>query len=350
MRPYWLLFLLAVCGVLANRKLPQRQARWVWWVATLLLALMMGFRHEVGGDWFTYQYQFALFETPDLAGLLAEAKDPGYSLAGWLVARVGGGIHFLNFICALPLAFGTVALARRQPWPTLAILAAVPYLLIVVGMGYTRQSAAIGFAMLGLVALGERHQRGFVLWVLIAASFHKSAVLLFPVAALATTHNRLWTYFWVGVISIVGGWLFLFDSADALIEGYVVSDYADASQGAVVRVLMNAVAAVLLLIFRYRMFPAEASRKLWTWMAILALTCIPLLAVSLTAVDRIALYFIPLQLVVFSQLPRIARSVKIRTAIVVGIVGYYAAVQFVWLNFASHANAWIPYQFMPFWE
>src|SRR5690606_39272455 len=100
--------------------------------------------------------------------------------------------------------------------------------------------------------------------------------------------------------------------------------------GAVVRVLMNAVAAVLLLIFRHRMFPAEAARKLWTWMAILALACIPLLAVSLTAVDRIALYFIPLQLVVFSQLPRIARSVKSRTAIVVGIVGYYGAVQFVW--------------------
>ena len=36
-----------------------------------------------------------------------------------------------------------------------------------------------------------------------------------------------------------------------------------------------------------------------------------------------------------------------RGRLVLGIVGYYAAVQFVWLNFATHAQYWVPYQFMP---
>lgn len=60
-----------------------------------------------------------------------------------------------------------------------------------------------------------------------------------------------------------------------------------------------------------------------------------------------ALYFIPLQLFVFGQLPTIAKSINVRTAIVLGILLYYALVQFVWLNFAAHAYAWLPYQFMP---
>lgn len=349
MWPYWLLFLLTVVGVLSRGRLPPGQAKWAWRVVAISLAVLMGFRDEVGGDWFNYLNQFRRIESTPLVELLSTAKDPGYALAGWVVSRLGGGIHWLNFACALPLAFGTMVLARRQPWPMLALLAAVPYLLIVVGMGYTRQSAAIGYALLGLAALGARRQRSFVIWILIAASFHKTAVLLLPIAALAATHNRIWTYVWVGVMTVVGGWLFLFDSTETLVANYVESEYADASQGAAIRVLMNAVPSMIVVLFRKRLFQMEAERKLWMWMAIISLACIPLLPVSATAVDRMALYFIPLQLVVFARLPRIVGNVRDRTLVVIGAVAYYAAVQFVWLNFASHADAWLPYQFMPLW-
>lgn len=349
MWPYWLLFLVPAWAVLSRGRLPEGQARWVWSVFALAISLMMGLRHEVGGDWYTYAHQFFAFEITPLSSLVVDSKDPGYAVAGWLVARLGGGIYALNLVCALALVAGTVALARRQPWPMLALLAAVPYLLIVVGMGYTRQSAAIGLAMLGLVALADRRQRVFVAWVLLAATFHKSAVLLLPIAALASTHNRVWSYVWVGVMTLIGGWLFAFDSSEVLVENYVYSEYADASQGAAIRVAMNAVPAVLTLFYRKRLFPDSAERKLWVWVAIIALACMPLLPISATAVDRVALYFIPLQLVVFARLPRVVSTVQMRTIIVLGAIAYYAAVQFVWLNFASHADAWLPYQFMPLW-
>ena len=69
--------------------------------------------------------------------------------------------------------------------------------------------------------------------------------------------------------------------------------------------------------------------------------------VSSTAVDRVALYLIPLQLFVFARLPRLAATTKTRTLVVLGIVGYYASVQFVWLNFATDSAGWGPYQCMP---
>lgn len=349
MWPYWLLFLIPAWAVLARGRLPERQSRWVWRLMGLLLAAMVGFRHEVGGDWWAYLGQFEDLRNLFFRDLFDIAKDPGYTLVAWLVAQFGGSVYLLNFLCALPLAFGTIRLSRRQPWPTLALLAAVPYLLIVVGMGYTRQSAAIGFAMLGLVALGDRRQRAFVAWILLAATFHKSAVLLLPIAALAATHHRAWTYFWVGVVTLIGTWVFLSDSADTLVQNYVVSDYAEASQGAATRVLMNAVPSLLAVIFRRSLFPDDAERKLWVWMALISLACLPLLPISATGVDRMALYFIPLQLVVFARLPRAVKATHWRTLVVLGIIAYYAIVQFVWLNFASHAFAWLPYRFMPLW-
>ena len=69
---------------------------------------------------------------------------------------------------------------------------------------------------------------------------------------------------------------------------------------------------------------------------------------SSTAVDRVGLYMLPLQLVVFSHLPDVLGKQNGGKPIWVALVlAYYCAVQFVWLNFASHAKYWLPYRFYP---
>ena len=112
----------------------------------------------------------------------------------------------------------------------------------------------------------------------------------------------------------------------------------------VIRVLMNVVPAALLVLFRKRLVPDAQERKLWLWMAVFAFACLPLVGLASTAVDRVALYLIPIQLFVFARVPRLARTVQTRTPLVLGVLAYYAAVLFVWLNFATHAFAWVPYQ------
>jgi hypothetical protein len=75
---------------------------------------------------------------------------------------------------------------------------------------------------------------------------------------------------------------------------------------------------------------------------------------SSTAVDRVALYWIPLQLFVLSRLPdAMSQRPGLNSIWVQLVVAYSAAVLFVWLFFASHAFAWLPYQFYPWvliWE
>jgi hypothetical protein len=220
-------------------------------------------------------------------------------------------------------------------------------MLVVVGMGYSRQAVALGFALLGLTALGEHRVRMFVVYIVLGALFHKSAVLLLPIAALAATRNRLLTGAMVLVVTALMYYLLVEESADALWTNYVESQRE--SEGGAIRVAMNAVPAVVLLIFRKTLVPDEQQRKLWVWVSILALVCVPLVPLASTAVDRVALYLIPLQLYVFARLPRLAgRNAGFRTMLVLGVVGYYFAVQYVWLNYATHAQYWLPYQFAPF--
>jgi len=343
---FWAMFAVAAWGVLVPGSLPKAQARFMWWFVGLTFAVLIGLRHEVGGDWFNYLPQLTRASGMTFPEALAMG-DPGHYVLNMWVASLGGDIYVVNLIYALVLMWGTMVFCRRQPGPWLALMVAVPYMLIVVGMGYTRQSAALGFALLGLVALGEHRVRTFVICVALGALFHKSAVLLLPIAALASSRNRVLTAVIVGVTAFLLYFLLLLDSADQLWRNYVEERMQ--SQGGLIRVLMNTLPAILLLVYRRKLVPDPQERKLWLLIAVFALACAPLVPLASTAVDRVALYLIPLQLFVFSRLPRLATTIQGRTTLVLGIVIYSAAVLFVWLNFATHAPLWTPYQFMPLW-
>ena len=142
-----------------------------------------------------------------------------------------------------------------------------------------------------------------MLCVALAATFHKSAVLLVPIAVLATPGGRLWTGLWVGIASAVLYYLLLADSVDGLITNYLDARYQ--SEGAAVQIAMNALPAMILLLFRKKFVWQPAERNLWLGMAVLALASVAWLFVSSssTAVDRVALYLISLQLFVFARLP-----------------------------------------------
>ena len=278
----------------------------------------------------------------------SSGADPGYQLLNWISAQMDWGIYGVNLIGGAIFSIGLAVFCRSLPRPWLALAVAVPYLVIVVAMGYSRQGIALGLAMLGLVALGRRETRWFVFWVVLGATFHKSAVILMPIAALAATRNRYWTALWVGVVAFGAYMLLLEESVESLITTTWRPRYQ--SQGAMIRLLMNAVPAAILLLWRRRFEFAKAEAVLWRWFAIISLALLGLFLVSpsSTAVDRVALYMLPLQLVVFAHLPDVfGNRGRPNEVLVVAVLFYYAAVQFVWLNYASHAISWLPYRFYP---
>ncbi|WP_269801908.1 EpsG family protein [Zobellella maritima] len=320
----------------------------LWWLAWLLLALVVGLRFEVGGDWFNYFRYIWMVQSQSLGQVLA-MSDPGYMLFNWLGVQSGWGIYMVNLLCALVFVAGLVVFCRAQPRPALALVIAIPYLVLVLGMGYTRQGVALGLGMIGLVSLVRGSTLWFVFWVVLAATFHKSAVLLIPVAALAASKNKYWTVAWVSVAALLAYAVLLEDEVEALYANYVLAEYQ--SQGALIRLLMNAVPAALFLLYRKRFRFSSEEHKLWLWISLISLLMLVLLAVSSssTAVDRVALYFLPLQLVIFSRLPEVLGSwSKSNQSWVLLVIAYYGLVQFVWLNFANHAYAWLPYKFAPF--
>jgi len=356
MLTYWLMFLLpalaalmmetqrtSVASDIASAKLDG-----AWIAVGVILTLLIGFRYEVGGDWFNY-----FRNLDDVAGAMLDEvflmSDPGYQFLSWLSLEMDWDIFGVNTMAGAICAIGLVVFCRTLPRPWLALAVAVPYLIIVVCMGYTRQGVALGLAMLGLVALGKGGTGWFIFWVMLAATFHKTAVLLLPLAALAAAHNRFVALAWGAGSLALGYWLFLQDSVEKLYTSYVEAEYQ--SSGAMIRLVMNLVPAVMLFVWRKKFTFTDAELRLWLLFAIISLGLfgIFLVSPSSTAVDRIALYMLPLQLVVFAHAPdAIGEESDADVSIpVLGVVAYYALVQFVWLNFADNAFGWLPYRFYP---
>lgn len=350
MFPYWLLFFVCAIGAFLYRHRSdsggQRTPLLV--AAGLFISLMVGLRFEVGGDWFAYVHIFERLHYVSLGSALS-MSDPGYAAVNWIVQELGFDIWLVNLICASIFTWGLMHFVSRQPNPWLAIAVAVPYLIVVVAMGYTRQAVAIGFIMAALGSVRELSVVRFSLLILLAATFHKTAIVMLPLMALSQTRNKIIRVGLFAVLFLILFQLFVSSELDRLMQNYVKDQYL--SQGAAIRISMNLAAAVTFLILRKRFKLSPADDKLWLNFVFASMVLLGLfiLTPSSTVVDRLALYIIPLQLFVFSRAPT-ALGIGGRSSgqITLAVIAYSALVLFIWLNYATHAEDWIPYKMYPF--
>ena len=348
MFPYWFLFSFFAAGAVrtSTRGPLGRRTTPALILGAVIVAVMVGLRYHVGADWFAYERMFEVAGSDDLLASLT-ASDPGYMFINWLVSTLGLELWGVNFICGTVLAWGLTRFAKEQPNPWLAFVVAVPYLVIVVAMGYSRQGVAIGIILAGLAVVDRAPLWRLGLYLIAAVLFHKSAIILLPVVALSMRQNRLLRGIVIFFTAVGLYYLVVAPALGNLVNNYLDQEYE--SQGALVRVLMNIPPAILFFLFRRRIADTEQQMKMWTNFSACALIALAavLIMKSSTAIDRMALYLIPLQLYVLSRLPDSFGRKQTSGVLLAGVLAYSALVQFVWLNFATHSDAWVPYRVFP---
>jgi hypothetical protein len=212
-------------------------------------------------------------------------------------------------------------------------------------MGYTRQGVAIGLLLLAFVALTKGSLLRFVFWVVVAALFHKSVLIFLPMAAFSVTKKKLFVLAGIFITSSLAFYILILEGADTYVSSYVASDYDSA--GAVFRIALNVMPAIIYCIFQKRFDLEQHMQQFWLWVSITALLLVPLLyfSPSTTLIDRFSLYWIPLQLFVLGRLPDIFDSTGRHSSLwVLSVIVYSGSVLYFWLNFADHASFWVPYR------
>ena len=314
----------------------------------VFLTLIIGLRHEVGGDWIIYIQNMERLEGLTF-GKVILSRDPAYALLSWTSLVFNTGIYGVNLICSAIFSFGLVFFCREQPRPWLALCLAVPYLVIVVAMGYTRQGVSIGLLMPALLCLGKGKLKAFAGWVFLAGAFQQTSLVtlafLLPAMPGRTLKIRLLKFLIMSIVAYGFINLFLISQVEAFIDGYIISQQMQ-SEGAAIRVAMNAIPGFLFLVWGKSLSLPTQEYHLWLAISALSLDCVAGLKLipSSTVVDRIALYAIPIQLFVGSSFPDMRLLRVDKRIIIFSIVAYAVSIQFVWLFFAKTAFAWLPYQ------
>jgi hypothetical protein len=310
----------------------------------VLLVVLIGLRFQVGGDWLTYERIFLEVNRVDLATALT-LGDPLYNLLNWLIGSVGGDIWHVNLVCATIFTYGLIRFCRTLPYPAVGFVSAVPYLVIVVGMGFTRQATAIGCLMAAMASYkGQLNFRVLAAFI-IALGFHKSVIFAALCFAFSSTRNRTANVVvGVFVIALLGA-IFVFGSIDRFVDVYIESEMQ--SGGATIRLALSWLITFAYFIFLDRSGLLGERHKLWRNFGLVSLALIPIYfySVSSTAVDRIGFLLLPFQLMVFGYLPLITRRLSALTyPLIAAIVGFNFALLYIWLFLADNAPFWLPYR------
>jgi hypothetical protein len=345
---YWAIFLVPAIFLVHPVKFDRSLKNSVFFIFGIILLILIGFRHEVGGDWFRYvdtaygiqkglEFDFSSFYTGDYA----------YRLVHWISVNYLNGIYSTNLICALFFVVGLIRFCRFMPIPWIALLVSTPFLIVIVSMGYTRQAAAIGFLMWGLIDLINGKKVNFYVLIIIGSFFHLTALIMLPIGLLYSIKKVNFFHLFLFLFTVVFLAIITYSVLGIIIKHmlyYYITIEFHHSDGAIVRVLMNFFSVIIFFSFWEKYKRKFTDEKLWLIFSIVSIILLPISFYYSTFADRVAIYFIPLQLIILSRVPVLIESAYNRTIFILSTMAVYFATLFVWLFFGNFSSHWLPYQ------
>lgn len=313
-------------------------------VIATFLTLFIGYRFEIGVDWHAYELMYNdIYRMPLVAAL--SYGDPAYSLLNWLVSLADGQIWHINLVCAGIFSIALMRFCSNLPRPALALTVSVPTLIIATAMGYTRQSVAVACIMLAYTSFRGSLGWKWVGWLCLAALFHKSAIVVFPVFMLAASRNRTLTLTIVGSIGTLLLALIVSQGLYDIISLYFEGDLDSA--GALPRILVGVVSGVVFFAIKGRREIYGERYFLLRNLSFFSISMMPLYFIipSTTVVDRIGILLLPFQGAVYSGLMQsVSEERLIERGLTLLLIVAYGVLLAGWLLLSHFSNYWVPYE------
>tara|TARA_B100000029_G_C17507247_1_gene934931 strand:+ start:177 stop:1436 length:1260 start_codon:yes stop_codon:yes gene_type:complete len=322
----------------------------------ILCAILIGFKYQVGGDWGVYEKYIIGANAVNFKAMLS-TKDPGFMSLLWISSYLGLGQTGINLFCSSIFMLGLYRVCKNQPYPWLAFIVAFPYLITVVGFGYTRQSMVIGIFFLAYTYWQEDKKFSSIkILSLIAFGFlfHKSILIFSPLIFIQKNGfivNKKLLIISLPILLVLT--LYYYSYLQLIWKFYVVqsqlhstiseSSQASVAYGSAIRSYMN-IPAFILFYFFYKKFEIFNDRRLLLIASIVSIILIVFTPYASTLLDRLGLYFILFQILIYSRIPLFFKDIHLKNLYVYGVTIFYLIVFIVWFNYSNSSVAWKPYK------
>lgn len=321
------------------------RVRPLFYLTALIYFLMVGFRFQVGMDWNNYLLIYDYWHRVSLGMNLAQ-REPGYGALMWFAGQTGGGMILVDAVSGFVFTFGLFAVAKRCPEPFIGICIATPLLVVASAMSSVRQAIAQGILFYVMATWYQRSTLTRFLLVLLAASFHFSAVFMLIFVALAAKVPNVLR---IGAAVVVGLFVlgiiaFAPNAMEHYSNLYVGPSAQLTAPGAIVETGFVAAAGLIYFAIRPLWDSVYEDSPLYRSMAWASLLSIPAILISSVGAYRFVLYFYPMAMTIYSGIPGLIRSGVGRLWYRMAIVGASFAMLIGWLMLGNNSVPWVPYK------
>tara|TARA_B100000575_G_scaffold255611_1_gene225496 strand:- start:5562 stop:6614 length:1053 start_codon:yes stop_codon:yes gene_type:complete len=339
---YWLFYALVSIFSLKFIKFEINLSKLLNFIFLIILALFIGLRYEVGGDWDIYKNDF--YENISSFNLLKfdYVRDFGYEFISYLIFNLEFEIYILNLILAFLFVYSLNKFSINfsdNYWIIFVI--AFPYLVTVGAMGFVRQAAAFSFILLSLCYYQKKDVIKFLILFLGALLFHKSAAILLPFLLISNLKLNI-KFNLIILILIILAYIIISPEITR-ISSYVSESSKYASSGVIPRIVLNILPGLIFLLFFKKL---RFKNNIDTVIILITLFQIFLLYFinnnTSTFIDRLIINFYFIQLLVLSRLYLILPSYK--NVINILIIIFYGLIYYIWMEYSLHSYAWTPYK------
>ena len=313
---------------------------WIFFGFSLII--IIGFRDEVGADWNAYLRHYKVAKEANFFEVLILLSDLGHSILIWLMAKLNLKIYGLNFIYAIIFVVGLFKFCKYQPYPWLSLTVAIPYLTIVVAMSLSKQASAIGLVLLAISFLMKKNYKAYIAFIILASLFHYSAIVMLFFLSFLINKKYILSFLFITSIFFLFYFFFIKSDIQDLLLTYITFNLK--SSGAIFRISLNLFAAIILIYFSKKWKEKFNDFNFWFLFSLASIFAFIFQNFAETAIDRLSIYLIPLQLVVFSRLPIFFKNNQVKKIVRFFIIIFYFFVLIIWVNFANHSKSWFPYK------
>lgn len=312
-------------------------------IVCIFLIFFVGLRYEIGADWYNYLFRYQLIQGTRSYWDTFSIAEPGYAFLNYYI-RGETPIAYINLICATILCIGMFVYSRSQPYPLLTLATALPYMIFVSGMGYTRQATALGFILIALVLYANKKYFWSIFFIVCSAMFHKTGIIMLILIPLKFVNekNIKKVLPWIILGSVV--FFLMIEKFNSFFEAYGEDSHFN-SGGGIYRHVMNVVPALIFFI-NYKFFKQRIPNFFQIFF-FLAVGSIFLLLMSFklsTFSDRLGQYFAIIQISIW---PIFINKFMLRDRLPVSIcvVVFYLVFMIYWFQNSEFSQCcWINYK------
>jgi hypothetical protein len=323
---------------------PKKISNKIYYLVYFFLLITIGFRYQVGGDWGTYLQNYRNLALDEMGISTFIVREPGWLLLSYVSKSISTNeIYPLNLMCAVIFLLGIKSLCAGTKRKFFALAISYPILIILVGMGYTRQSVAIGFCFLSLKYIYlDKDRWKFILLTILAITFHNTALFFSAVFYLLNREIKfsLITLAIILLIVLVVAYTPLGIHFYNMINEYIfLADYR--ASGAVPRGIPIFIASLgFLTLAKY----VAGSLRLNRYISLISVVIFTymLLIAQYAALDRIYIYFSFIYVVFLANLEinKYSYGNLIYESLVLIIFFIYTVV---WFTYGVNYSFWVPY-------